>query len=273
MTEQVRRTQMEQLYPALLDAHLEGNYQILDQSLRPRPIGMLVDIAGQTGIGPDSWVLDVGCGRGDHARSLARRHGCQVLGLDLATSNLTRAETIAREEGLQAQVLFGQADVESLPLADGAVDLVFCRDMLLHVPNLEKGLAECGRVLKLGGRMIVLATLAGDLLSQEEAEALFTPLGIVSRNLSRQTLESAYGAAGLTIGAAEVIGGERLEHIEEEYGFYSRELLRLSRMRRKPERYLPHLGRRRYELALALYTLSIYLLIGKLLDIVYWLEK
>jgi hypothetical protein len=121
--------------------------------------------------------------------------------------------------------------------------------------------------------MIVLATLAGDLLGQEEATALFAPLGIVSRNLSRQTLESAFAAAGLTIREAEIIGGERLEYIEEKHGFYSRELLRLSRMRRKPERYLPHFGRRRYELALALYTLSIYLLIGKLIDIVYWLEE
>ena len=121
--------------------------------------------------------------------------------------------------------------------------------------------------------MIVLATLAGDLLSEEEATALFAPLGVIGRNLSRQTLESAFGAAGLTVREFELIGGERLEYIEEEYGFYSRELLRLSRMRRQPERYLRHLGRRRYELALALYTLSIYLLIRKLIDVVYWLEK
>lgn len=268
-----QQAQMEQLYPDLLDAHLEGNYQILDHSLRPRPVGMLVEFAGRIGIGRDMLALDVGCGRGDHARSLARRYGCQVLALDLAAGNLRRAETIVHEEGLRAQVLFGQADVESLPAPDGAVDLVFCRDMLLHVPDLENSLAECGRVLKPGGSMLVLATLAGDLLGQEEAAALFAPLGIVSRNLSRQTLESAFATAGLTIRDAEIIGGERLEYIEEEYGFYSRGLLRLSRMRRKPERYLPHLGRRRYELALALYTLSIYLLIGKSFDIVYWLEK
>ena len=120
---------------------------------------------------------------------------------------------------------------------------------------------------------IILAPLAGDLLSREEAAALFAPLGIISRNLSRQTLETAFAAAGLTIREAETIGGERLEYIEEQYGFYGRELMRLSRMQRKPERYLRHLGRRRYELARALYTLSIYLLIGKLTDIVYWLEK
>ena len=264
---------MDRLYPGLLEAHLGAEFAILDESLGPRPPVMLLNLAGEAGLDQGMLAIDVGCGRGNYAEQMARRYGCRVVGLDLALGNLQLAQRYKDEEWPEAGISFGQASIEALPVRDGAADLIFCRDMLLHVEELERSLVECGRVLRPGGSMVVLATVAGELLSQQEAATLFKPLGIGERNLSRQRLEAAYEQAGLTVQKVEEIGGERLEYLEEEYGYYSRELVRLARMRRDPKRYRQALGDQRYEVARALYTLSIYLLIGKLVDVMYLLKK
>ena len=263
---------MDRLYPALLDAHLGDDFAILDQSLDPRPPEMFLNLAGQTGLDQGMLAIDVGCGRGVYAAQLARRHGCQVVGLDLALGNLRLALTYQQSEP-DLMAYYSQADIEALPVSDGAADLVLSRDMLLHVSNLERGLAECARALRPGGNMIVLATVAGRHLSEQEATELFEPLGVVARNLSDGRLRAAFSQAGLAIQQVEGIGGERLEHLEESYGFYSCELMRLARMRRAPDHYRRELGPERYRMAVALYTLSIYLLIGKLIDVIYVLEK
>ena len=269
----VAQTLMGRLYPELMEAHLGGDFGVLDESLGPRPPVMLLNLAGETGLDQGMLAIDVGCGRGDYAEHMARRHGCRVLGLDLALGNLQLAQGYEDEEWPEAGVYFGQATIEALPVQDGAADLIFCRDMLLHVEDLERSLVECGRALRPGGSMVVLATVTGELLSQQEAATLFKPIGIGEENLSRLRLEAAFSQAGLTMQKVEEIGGERLEHLEEEHGLYTRELMRLARMRRDPERYRQALGDHRYEAALALYTLSIYLLIGKLVDVMYWLRK
>jgi len=159
---------------------------------------------------------------------------------------------LQREAKTTEAAYFGQATIEALPLAGGAVDLVLCRDMLLHVEHLEKGLAECSRVLRPGGSMIVLATMAGAFLSQAEAPALFGVMGILPGNLVRERLEAAYRQAGLAIHEMEIIAGERLEYWEEEGAYYSRELIRLARMRRAPERCQEELGAERFQMAMAL---------------------
>jgi SAM-dependent methyltransferase len=264
---------MDGLYPALLEAHLSGEFAFLDESLHPRPPEAWLSLAGEAGLDQGMTILDVGCGRGDSARLLARRHGCHALGMDLALGTLIQAAAVQREERPLEMADFGQATAEALPLADGAVDLVLCRDMLLHVEDLGLGLAECTRVLRPGGSMLILATIAGEHLGRAEAAALFEPLAIVPRNLDGDRLEAIFEALELASVRKEIIWGERLEYLEQEGGYYSRELMRLARMRRDPDRYQAALGAERYEMVLALYTLSIYLLIGKLVDVIYWLKK
>ena len=61
-----------------------------------------------------------------------------------------------------------EGTIEELPLADASADWIWCRDVLVHV-DVERGLAECARVLKPGGRMLAYVTLATDLLEPREA--------------------------------------------------------------------------------------------------------
>jgi hypothetical protein len=144
--------------------------------------------------------------------------------------------------------------------------------MLLHVPDLERVINECARVLKPGKAMVLLVTLSTKLLYPGESEQLFGPLGVVSRNLSRQVMEGACDQAGLSITTREEIGAEHLEFIEEREGRYGRELMRLARMVRDKEEMSARIGDHRYKIALSLYYWSVYLLIGKLTDVIYILQ-
>jgi SAM-dependent methyltransferase len=92
-------------------------------------------------------VLEVGCGWGDLAEWIARETGADVVATDLSPHMVE----LARKRGLDAQV----ADVQALPFADGSFDAAVAAWMLYHVPDLDRGVAELARVLRLGGRLVV----------------------------------------------------------------------------------------------------------------------
>jgi Methyltransferase domain len=65
---------------------------------------------------------------------------------------LGRADAAAA--GLDGQIAMVQADLEALPVTDGACDLVWCRDVLSCVGDAGRMLRECARVLRPGGGMV-----------------------------------------------------------------------------------------------------------------------
>ena len=95
--------------------------------------------------GPESIVLEAGCGTGLILRTLAP-HVRQAVGLDLSSGMLREA----RKRDLQVV----QASVTDIPFADGAFDVVCSFKVLAHVQPIAKALAELGRVLRPSGRLI-----------------------------------------------------------------------------------------------------------------------
>jgi len=95
-------------------------------------------------------VVDVGCGGGILAESMARR-GADVLGIDLATKPLRVAQLHAIES--QAKGLaYREVAVEALAAEMPAqIDVVTCMEMLEHVPDPESVVAACARLVKPGG--------------------------------------------------------------------------------------------------------------------------
>lgn len=93
-------------------------------------------------------VLDVGCGGGALAEEFARL-GFVVTGVDPSAESLTAARRHAWEVALP--VTYEQATGEALPFADAAFDVVYCCDVLEHVADLPRVIAETARVLKPGG--------------------------------------------------------------------------------------------------------------------------
>lgn len=95
-------------------------------------------------------VLDVGCGGGILADSMARR-GAQVLGIDLATKALRVAQLHAVEAGTP-NVQYREISVEALAQeTPAAFDSVTCMEMLEHVPDPASVVRACAQLVKPGG--------------------------------------------------------------------------------------------------------------------------
>jgi 2-polyprenyl-6-hydroxyphenyl methylase/3-demethylubiquinone-9 3-methyltransferase len=93
-------------------------------------------------------TLDIGCGGGLLAEEFARL-GCAVVGVDPSEESLASARTHAASKELAIE--YQRATGEALPFADDSFDLVYCCDVLEHVPDLPRVIAETARVLKPGG--------------------------------------------------------------------------------------------------------------------------
>lgn len=100
-------------------------------------------------------VLDVACGTGDMVMELLRQ-GCSVTGVDLSKEMLA----IAKRKAPQAE--YRLADVERLPFGDASFDAVTCAFGVRNFVHLEQGLGEMLRVLKPGGRMVILELATPD---------------------------------------------------------------------------------------------------------------
>ena len=101
-------------------------------------------------VGPDSRLLDVGCGAGGPARAVAARIGCKVTGIDLTADFIDAGRELTTRCGLQGLVTLHQGSALAMPFDDSAFD----RAMMLHVGmNIadKAGLmAEVARVLAPG---------------------------------------------------------------------------------------------------------------------------
>ncbi|TXH70021.1 MAG: bifunctional 2-polyprenyl-6-hydroxyphenol methylase/3-demethylubiquinol 3-O-methyltransferase UbiG [Thiothrix sp.] len=94
-------------------------------------------------------VLDVGCGGGILAESMARR-GASVKGIDLGEGPLSVASLHALDS--QVEVDYQQIAVEALAEQEaGQYDIVTCMEMLEHVPVPESVIQACARLVKPGG--------------------------------------------------------------------------------------------------------------------------
>jgi demethylmenaquinone methyltransferase / 2-methoxy-6-polyprenyl-1,4-benzoquinol methylase len=103
---------------------------------------------------PQARVLDICCGTGDLALTLARaRHGL-VLGSDFCHPMLLAARQKA--DARQARTAFVEADALRLPLADSSVDLLTVGFGFRNLANYPAGLAEMRRVLAAGGMAAIL---------------------------------------------------------------------------------------------------------------------
>jgi ubiquinone/menaquinone biosynthesis C-methylase UbiE len=101
----------------------------------------------------DKKVLDVGCGNG-YVLSKYATEGADVHGVDLTQAAIDL--TCKRFENLNLNGNFRVADAQALPFSDDTFDCVCSMGVLHHVPNTQKAVDEIFRVLKPGGRLIVM---------------------------------------------------------------------------------------------------------------------
>ncbi len=131
-------------------------------------------------------VLDVGCGGGILAESMARR-GADVLGIDMGLAPLSVGRLHAEQEGV-SNIEYRQIPVEELAVEmAGQFDVVTCMEMLEHVPDPASIVRACMTLVKPGGHVFF------STINRNPKSYLFAIIGAeyVLRMLPRGTHEYA----------------------------------------------------------------------------------
>lgn len=109
-------------------------------------------------LGESGRALDVGTGTGDFALALLARspRTATVTGVDISAGMLEIAEGRAAKAGLGSRYERLIASVESLPFAAGSFDVAMAGFVIRNVGDIPRGLSEMRRVLRPGGRAVIL---------------------------------------------------------------------------------------------------------------------
>lgn len=184
---------------------------------------------------PDAKILDIGCGPGTITTSLAKYiPDGSIVGTDYSAEVVAEAQKRLEhlrmdaasdaERSIADRCSFQVASVFELPYDDDSFDVVYCHQMLLHLPHPVNALKEMRRVCKRGG---LVAAREGDFGSSilypptqtfqvwlETSEAIYRSIGAepdAGRRLVRWALEAGYAAGGEHIAFSssnQTYGGE-----------------------------------------------------------------
>lgn len=271
------KTPLEQSYDDY--ERIEEEFEaVLDESLKPRSgTDVLLELVAQLKLPEGAAVLDLGCGNGAHSLELARRFGLRVLGVDpighhIDYCNEQLAAATDEDKGLSTLVRFEEAWAEALPLADASIDLIWCREVLVLIEDVQAALREARRVLRSGGQMLVYHTVATDRLEPREAAELMG-VGGIPANFERGRIEGAFSAAGFETAKHIELFSESIECREEQNGRAARKLRHMARLLRAPERYIERFGKEAYDIMLGDCLWHICHMTGKLSANIYLLRR
>lgn len=158
-----KRSRVQRMFTAIA-----GSYDLnnrlhslwMDQRWRSKAVKM-------AGVQPGDRVVDVACGTGDLALKFARAlqgdsaeakpaSGARVIGIDFTHAMLPIARAKDHRAASQARCGFVQGDAQGLPLPDGCCDVVSIAFGIRNVQEPRVAMREFARVLRPGGRLIVL---------------------------------------------------------------------------------------------------------------------
>ena len=139
-------------------AGIAGKYDLLnhvlslniDRSWRRKVRRLLGDVLAR----PNALVLDVACGTGDLSIELQRGSAARVIGTDFCRPMLTIATRKSQLDDLN--IPYVEADAMKLSFPDDTFDAATIAFGLRNLPNYEDGLRELSRVLKPGGKLVIL---------------------------------------------------------------------------------------------------------------------
>jgi len=158
------------------------------EALRAEAYGQRFEREALLGLLPPEWtVADLGCGAGSLSASLAP-HVARVIGVDQSAAMLRAAR---RRLGGLDNVELHRAGLEALPLPSGSCDAALLVLVLSYVPEVAPVLAEAARILKAGGRLVVVD------LARHGDEPFARRLGQARLGFAPGELAGALAAAGL----------------------------------------------------------------------------
>lgn len=138
---------MVESHPFRLDFDGRVEEFVRHRRVHPEVLGQLLT----SGLfGPETCVLDVGCGTGNYAAALTAATSCRISGIDPSQRMLDSAREAASWESLV------RGSAESLPFGDDAFDVVISTDVIHHVRDRDAYFDEAARVLRPGGHLVTV---------------------------------------------------------------------------------------------------------------------
>lgn len=126
---------------------------LLGDSFHPGGMALTERLGRALDLKPGMRVLDVAAGQGASAIHLAKTFGCEVLGVDLGTESVRKANEAAERAGVAHLARFIPGDAERVPVDDAAFDAVVCECAFCTFPDKPTAAREFYRTLKPGGQV------------------------------------------------------------------------------------------------------------------------
>jgi len=123
----------------------------LDQAWRRRAVR-------EAAVRPGNVVVDVACGTGDLTEQFARTEASRVIGVDFTPQMLeiAKSKLARRDVRVKERVSYIEGDAQALPFDDASADVVSIAFGIRNVTDPAKAIAEFARILKPGGRLVIL---------------------------------------------------------------------------------------------------------------------
>lgn len=173
----------------------------------------------QAGVRPGQQVLDLAGGTGDLAAEFSRRVGKQggVVLADINASMLTTGRNKLIDNGVIGNIDYVQANAECLPFADDSFDCITIAFGLRNVTDKDKALASIYRVLKPGGRLLILefSKPVLPLLSKAYDAYSFTALPLMGKLVANDARSYRYLAESIRMHPDQ----DTLEDMMQQAGF------------------------------------------------------
>jgi ubiquinone/menaquinone biosynthesis C-methylase UbiE len=139
-------------------------------------------------------VLEIGCGIGVLTSYLAGKYRWEIIGIDIDPEQIEKAKKDNKEN---EYLKFFEADATNLSFENNEFDIVLSFNVLHHIPNWDKALAEIGRILKPAGFYLLSDLRSPEFIARALKDLLNKYMGVytlidIKNNLKVNRLEIIY---------------------------------------------------------------------------------
>ncbi len=137
-------------------------------------INQCTDVVGEKlQLKPGQRLLDIGCGVGQPAIRYAQRYDVHVTGITNSRWQVEEANRRTKAGGVGSQITIDYGDASALPYLDDSFDAVLSFQSLQHAEDRGQWLREMARVVRPGGRVVLVDFIEEIQLTENEVEILF----------------------------------------------------------------------------------------------------